>query len=238
MTDSHLPPEDPPGSKDDSKQKGWSSEGFGVDDPAGAQLNWHPKESLAKDTPPHEPLRGAALLVGRSPREVMERLHQGDPLELEGKCEQRIERRAMLMDVERLYWRATAYVAMIAVRDEYRGDPPLNDFLDKHIDESIDSLLEEDWAAEKRGEPIELGDPRYRMIAKQAGIEEPQARRVSLAFNTEPIRSRRLLFGALIKNLPLAKVARENAMNMAEAKKLLKKSMEKIFGARDWRNGQ
>ncbi|MDF1798922.1 MAG: hypothetical protein P1V81_07080 [Planctomycetota bacterium] len=168
----------------------------------------------------------------------MERIGPDDPLELARRCSERIEQRALLMDAERLQVRACAYVATIAVRDEYRGVPPLEQFLQTQIDEAIDSVLDEDWGSEYKNEPLDPDDYRYRMLSAEAGLEPAQLRRVSLAFNTAPTRTRRVLFGVLIQNRPLVEVARENALGLKESKAMVREGLDKIFGARDWRFGK
>ena len=174
---------------------------------------------------------------GESPARIVERLQDGDPLSLGLRCAERIDFRAMLMDVERLVARAEAYVAYIAVRQQYTGTPPLDAFIERQIDESIDSILEEDWSSEHKREPVEPDDPRYRMIAREAGIEPAQARRASLALNTEPLRTRRLFYGVFIKNRKLADVARENALGIAEAKEMVKQTLKKVLGTATWGQG-
>lgn len=210
---------------------GWSPEGFGYV-ASEANLNWNPGTGESEED--DQALRGAALLVGKTSEQVMLRLRKGDPLELVRRCVERIEERALLMDAHRLAVRAVAYVAYIAVREEYRGVPPLDVFLSKQIDESIDSIMDEDWASEYRREPLEPDDRRYKMISREAGIEPAMARRASLALNTEPIRQRRMFYGVFVKNKPLATVARENALGIKEAKAMIKATLQKVLGDQTW----
>ena len=231
----------PPDSEGSSREgdgdvfDGWSPEGFGYVD-SDAKLNWNPSDGGSELDEP--PLRGAALLVGKTSEEVMMRLRKGDPLKLVQRCSERIDQRALLMDVHRLAVRAVAYVAYIAVLEEYRGVPPLDAFLAKQIDESIDSIMDEDWASEYRREPLEPDDRRYRMISREAGIEPAMARRASLALNTEPIRQRRLFYGVFVKNKPLATVARENALGIKEAKGMIRATLKKVIGDQSWGGGK
>ena len=232
-----LPPDSEGSSKggDGEVFDGWSPEGFGYVD-SEAKLDWSPNagESEQED----QALRGAALLVGKTTEEVMLRLRKGDPLGLVQRCSERIDTRALLMDVHRLAVRAVAYVSYIAVMEEYRGVPPLDVFIAKQIDESIDSIMDEDWASEYRREPLEPDDRRYRMISREAGIEPAMARRASLALNTEPIRQRRLFYGVFVKNKPLATVARENALGIKEAKVMIKATLKKVLGDQTWGGGK
>lgn len=228
-----LPPDSEGSSKggDGDVFDGWSPEGFGYVE-SEANLDWNPDTGGGE--PEDQTLRGAALLVGKTSEQVMQRLRKGDPLELVRRCAERIDERALLMDTHRLAVRAVAYVAYIAVMEEYRGVPPLDVFILKQIDESIDSIMEEDWASEYRREPLEPDDRRYRMISREAGIEPAMARRASLALNTEPIRQRRMFYGVFVKNKPLAMVARENALGIKEAKAMIKATLRKVLGEATW----
>ena len=74
--------------------------------------------------PSEEP--GNALLRGGSSREILERIFEGDPLEIEARCRERIETRAYLLDAGRLHLRAVARVARAA--PGWKGEPSLAEF--------------------------------------------------------------------------------------------------------------
>src|SRR5687767_2341511 len=73
--------------------------------------------------PPQVPTRGReravdwrVILAGASPREVLARLMNGDPLGLAVVVEQRLRVHAYLLDADRVFLRAAARCARLAVR--------------------------------------------------------------------------------------------------------------------------
>jgi hypothetical protein len=123
---------------------------------------------------PEVPRTGAALLQGKSPRAITDRLTDGDPLELIARTKRRVTWHAILMDNMRVAVRAVAYIAYFAARDGYRGDPPLEQFLHKGIDEAITSIIEEDWSNQRKDAPIDPRHDPYASITAAAGIDPTQ----------------------------------------------------------------
>lgn len=132
---------------------------------------------------------GGEILRGKSPREILARLVDGDPLEIEARCRERIEALAYLVDLPRTYLRAVARVAHAAVR--WRGEPPLSEWLQERIDFSIGELVDEDREEELGGvPPVESGHSRYAFVSEVLGIEPALGRLACLAFNNLPERVR------------------------------------------------
>ncbi|HUR26776.1 MAG TPA: hypothetical protein VM509_01205, partial [Planctomycetota bacterium] len=90
-----------------------------------------------------------AVLGGLSPREILARLLQGDPLGLRQVVAARLASRAYLFDADRVHLRALAHCARYGVR--YRGTPPLETWLEEIVDQALLDLLREDAEAERRG---------------------------------------------------------------------------------------
>jgi hypothetical protein len=122
------------------------------------------------------------ILRGKSPRQVLERLLQGDPLELAARCRESLEGSARLLDPSRLHLRALARVAHAALH--YTGDPPLADWLERRIEQSIQELLAEDREEVRQGLPLPTpSDPRYAFVSEVLGLEPAQALHACVAFN-------------------------------------------------------
>lgn len=69
---------------------------------------------------------GGEILRGGSPREILARLIDGDPLEIEARARDRIQALAFLVDPARTHMRAVARIAHAAPR--WRGEPPLTEW--------------------------------------------------------------------------------------------------------------
>lgn len=140
-----------------------------------------------------EPFAGAGALRGRSPKEVLHRLLDHDPFELEARSSARVDQRALLVSVSRVGLRALARVAYAAMR--YAGQPPLAEWLSEQIDMSIEEILEEDVEAELSCEPLEPPYERHLLFVSQSlGIELGLARRACIRFNALPEPARRTFF--------------------------------------------
>ena len=141
---------------------------------------------------------GSSLLRGGNAREILERILDGDPLELEARCRERIERRAYLLDLGRLHLRVVARVARAA--PSWNGTPSLADFIMERIEYSMQELIQEDREEELSGSPAaDPHDPRFRLLVETLGIPIALARRASLAFNYLPERVRCAYFAVLVQ---------------------------------------
>lgn len=131
-----------------------------------------------------------AVLRGSSPKQILERLMEGDPLELWPRCRERMETLAFLVDPARVELRSIAWIAHAAPR--YRGAPPLAVWLAEIIDRAIGEIAAEDREAEREGLPLPDGsEPAFRFVSELLGIEPQLARRAAVAFNslTSEVRS-------------------------------------------------
>jgi hypothetical protein len=141
---------------------------------------------------------GRAILGSRSPRVVLTRLIDGDPLEIEARCRERILEQALLLALQRVHLRAVARIAHCAPR--YRGSPRLDVWLDACIDESLQDLVEEDREEEISGlPPTEPWDPRFAFVSETLGLEPALARRACVRFNMLPDEVRRAYFAIAIE---------------------------------------
>lgn len=140
---------------------------------------------------------GRAILGAGSARKVLERLIDGDPLELGPRCQERISESAVFVAWDRLWLRAAARIAYAAPR--YKGLPRLDVFIDERIDQSIEDLLREDIEEDRGGVPVsEPWDPRYAFVSEQVGIDPNLARSACIRFNDMPLDVRRTYFAVAL----------------------------------------
>jgi hypothetical protein len=180
---------------------------------------------------PAVPQRGAALLQGKSPRMITDRLREGDPLEVVARTKRRLEWHALLMDHMRTAVRSVAYISYLAARDGYRGSPPLEEFMHKGIDEAIRSIVEEDWASERKKEPIDPRFDPYARITAAADMDPADARKLTLEFNLLPANRRRPLYAVLINNQPIRQAAQTHGFAASELKADIRALLSRLTGA-------
>ena len=151
---------------------------------------------------------GVDILSGASPRRVLQRVVQGDPLGLDERCLDRLRHHAMLLSGDRLYDRAAAWIAHQS--RTYRGQPELGAWLGRCIDRSIRSLLEEDLEAERDGLPFHADeDSAYEFLSSALGVEPPVARRCALVFNHLPVPVRRTFWSVVMQRKSLHRAVAE-----------------------------
>jgi hypothetical protein len=157
-----------------------------------------PRPPRAKTPPQNRDYPGAELLRGESPRQILRRIHEGDPLGLAPRCFDRLQGRAILLVGDRLLARALVRVALQA--PGYDGVPPLDRWLEQCIDWAIDDLLGENADAEHRGDPpTETGDPNFAFLSETLGVEPPLARKAAIVFNDLPPAIRRTFWEVVVK---------------------------------------
>ena len=153
------------------------------------------ERELEERAAPAKPDRypGCELLSGGSPREVLHRIHDGDPLGLLRRSQDRLVRRAILMDVARVFPVAVASVAHAAPR--YHGEPPLDEWLDRCIDRAVRSLVDRDNEEERSGiPPTPPFDSHLVRMSQILGVEAPLARWATVVFHHLPTPTRRAFY--------------------------------------------
>lgn len=186
----------------DSDRGGWSAD----DERPGQGGEGGDRGGQGDDPPSWYP--GKDLLSGGSPREILEHLVDGDPLELGARCRERIEESAYLLDPDRLHLRAVARVAHAAAR--WRGEPALDQWLGERIERSMDELMDEDREDERSGIPP--GEPwgaRDSFLSETLGLEPTLARRACVAFNRLPFEVRSAYFAVAVQGKTVSQQATE-----------------------------
>jgi hypothetical protein len=133
---------------------------------------------------------------------VLQRLLDGDPLDLVPCTDRLVRERSVLIAPERVYHRAAARIAHAAMR--YRGEPPLAEWIEGLFSIAIQELVAEDLDAERAGiPPATPWDPDYAMITEITGCQPAVARSVANAFNHLPHNVRRTTFAVLVEGKSL-----------------------------------
>jgi len=130
---------------------------------------------------------GANILYGAAPKDVLERLLNGDPLNLAPMCLARLKERAILWLPEHILSLAMACVARDAW--EYRGQPELSIWLRQRIDKSIHIALTKAHTDEQNGVPaVESDLPLLDLLVEGFGIHPSRTRLALLHFHSlDPI---------------------------------------------------
>lgn len=181
-----------------------------------------------EETDAKQPSLARKLLTGDSAREILEAIWHGDPLDIHPRSIRVCDQLAMLVDAERVCCRALAQIATEAAMEGFCGDRLFPAFADARIAEALDGILDEDWAEERLGLPVDPYDERYRLITLGSGLNASDARRVSLTFNKLPDPTRRPLYAVLVKNRLLDDVAAEFDMTKDALKDLITKVLIRL----------
>lgn len=137
-----------------------------------------------------------SLLCG-SPREILKRVVEGDPLDLRSRCELRVRSQAVLLDVHRLHMRTAAHVARHGAA--YSGVPPLDIWLSERIRNAVREMLQDEAELAASGaipEPPE--DERLLLIADTFGIDPHALGRGCVAFNRARYEVRAAFHGLIL----------------------------------------
>lgn len=162
-----------------------------------------------------------------SPREILERLAEDDPLEIVARTQERIARRALLLDLERVAPKALAQVAYRA--RTFRDGAPLDPFLGVCIRRAIEDAVREDREEERRGSiPVAPYDRRYAHLVESLGLEPAQARRACVRFNDLPLAARRSYFALCVERRSLEEWMRESDAPRREVEEHLRRAFEAL----------
>jgi hypothetical protein len=130
---------------------------------------------------------------GTSPRDLMGRLLDGDPLGLQALGVTRRDELAYLISSDRMYLRAAARVAYGACI--YGTTKPLDAWLLGCIDAGIEGILRDETAEHRDGVPVEEDEERYyHAVMDLLDVSVEDARGVCITFNALPYESRAAYF--------------------------------------------
>ena len=176
------------------------------------------------EDPGGPPERGA--LRGRSPREILSRLADGDPLEIAARVDAVMEELGLLLAPDRLHMRSLARIAYAACA---RGAPQdLGPWLRGIIDASATELLDEDREAEHGGDPLPRTATTYSAMTLAFGVEHGLARRMSVVFHDMPVLQRRIIFGIVRDGSSLEEIATLLGQPLGEIHARLRAAVESL----------
>lgn len=179
---------------------------------------------------------GGHLLRGGSPKEILARLIDGDPLEIRARCKERLHARALLLSLDRLQLRSLARIAHAGPR--WNGEPPLGPWIEGRIEHSMKELMEEDAESVRSGLPtLGPGEGHYTFLSSLLGIEPHLAPRACVAFNTEPEEVRRTFFAVVVEGMRLTRYVAEGNGSPQEVRERLARSFQALGLAADFRRG-
>jgi len=147
--------------------------------------------------------RALELFADGSPREILNRLCDGDPLGLEARTAKRAARDALFVDRERLSRRAFARVAYSAC--DFRSNVSLDPWIEARLKEAARDLLEEQQDEELRGISVHesMDAQYYGSFARDAGMEVGLARAACVALNRLPVETRRAFHALVVERLTI-----------------------------------
>lgn len=155
------------------------------------------------------PVDWRSILAAASPREVLARLMNGDPLDLAHVVEERLKARAYLLDADRVYLRTAARCARLAAR--YRGDPPLATWLAERVDESLLELVDEELEALASGASPQGELAVFESLARPLGLDPARTRRACAVHNALDEAERRAFREVVLEGRDLDQLARGSA---------------------------
>lgn len=172
------------------------------------------------------------VLRGASPRELLFRLAEGDPLEIGARVEAVFEEEGLLLSTRRVQLRSLGEIAYAAC---LHGAPQeLGPWLRERIGRAIESVLTEDREAERNGAPPGSAAQHLPMVAA-FGVEDGLARRASVAFHSLPARQRRIVRGLVADGAGVPDLARAAGRSVDEVRSDLRsaiESLERAIGTR------
>jgi hypothetical protein len=171
------------------------------------------------------------VLGAGTPREVLARLVDGDPLRIGPRCQERLASQRLLMDLRRLHLRAVAHVARNA--RSYRGAPVLDVWLAEQVRRSVKELLDED-RQRLREDPPETGpgDPWLQGVGRILGVDPALVARGCAMFNLAPYPIRSAFFGIVLAGEEIGEWARSNGMEESTAQAAVRRALW-ILGLKD-----
>ena len=172
---------------------------------------------------------GSEILAGKSPREILHRLVDGDPLHIAERSWKVLSEMALLLNPERYAHLSMARTAHAA--PGYAGDPPLGEWLDGCARRAASDMLNDQWAEEHRGMPVsESPDAEfYAELARLAHVELELARLVCLTVNNLPDDQRRVFVAIVVEGKTIHRYVAGGNGPPDRVKDLLGKASRAVF---------
>ena len=168
-----------------------------------------------------------SLLAGASPREVLARVMNGDPLGVRRLVGERLRQRAYLLDANQVQLRAVARCARFAVR--YRGQPGIDRWLADIVDEAMLDLVTEEH--ERGADAICRSDGgAFHELSLPLRLEPARMREACARFNGLPEDERSLFFALVIESRSIDEVARSRAASATAVARGARTALDALLG--------
>jgi hypothetical protein len=171
--------------------------------------------------------RARQLLTGGTPREILCRIVQGDPLGMRDRVARALHADAYLLDADRVQLRSLARCARFASHC-CAGD--LEHELDSIVSQAIEDLLRED--AEPDGDSESGSAPisaAFVALARPLGLEPEAMRRACACFNQLCAADRKAFFDLVIDGASLDDLARRNGESASEIGRRARKALDLLL---------
>ena len=142
------------------------------------------------------------FLATGSSGEVLARIVEGDPLHVTERVAERLEKRCLILDAERVALGTLARVARLA--PHYRGRPEFPVWLRERTDEAIDDLLRREETEEETDQ-----DGAHAVLARPLGLDPVRAREACRAFHRCSDFERACFFSLVFRARSLDEAAEE-----------------------------
>ncbi len=159
-------------------------------------------------TPAIRPEGRAPALLRGTPREVLARISEGDPLEVRPRVARVLAREALLLDADRVHLRALVHTARAAALARGSVDARRSgDLLDRAAERAVREAVRESRAAGSRPSGGRARDL-FEALAPHLGLDAQEAREAAAAFNECDPEDRRACFALLVEGRSLDELAR------------------------------
>jgi len=162
---------------------------------------------------------GAAqhLLLTGSAAEVLARIVPEDPLGLRGRIGVRLEERALLLDPEGVLLAAQALCALHAPL--WRGEPPLDTWLEERVEEALAECLAEDALGPPRAAGLEA-------FARPLSLEPVSLAMACARFHRLPFEAREAFFALVLDARAPERLARARGLSLSDLARRARAALE------------
>lgn len=136
-----------------------------------------------------------------SSSQILARVLDGDPLQVEDRCRARVDHLALLLDVERVVQCAMANIAYFGRR--YRGSPPFELWMRQRVEAGIERVLEDEQESERTLMNFAPPSMVHLSLAHALGLDVHLARRASVVVNSLPLTVRRVFRAVVLQRQPI-----------------------------------
>lgn len=169
------------------------------------------------------------VLAG-TPREVLARLVNGDPLGVRGGVASRLGSGCVLLDADRIHLRVVARIARSAGR--YRGRPAVDEWVDGHVLRIVAEVIREDHEAARGRASTEKEAPdAFTALAGPLGLDPRSMRKACSSFNVLPLADRTAFFDLVLRNRSLDDLVKELGESATQIARRARRALDVILEA-------